>query len=312
LFLRDGAQLRKNSYVKIEHQRTVKTVLLLPTRYGVYTLSKKSYKELVKHIDFHPPVTPSHQKTHSRHVSRDYGEWPDFVDPAVGGAVKPPPERRYVVPVQQALPAPQVQQSPRPEHVRLKIPPRQVEQPVVTPYIQYEAFMSSHTPPRQIQQTPGPQHVQQIPPQQIQQTARPEHVQQILPPRQVDQLITNSYVTYNALSSLHTPPRQNQQAPRPEHVQQTFPPRQFQQPVTFPYVQYNALSSSYTPTRQTARTPPPRPVQPVPYVTRHPHTHGIRSQASGQSCGVDDVVVSIVVIVVLSIFVWLLWRVSNA
>jgi hypothetical protein len=110
-------------------------------RHGECTLKKKSYKELLRHIDFHPPATKSHQKTHGTHnTSHGYGEWPHNIAPAVGARVKPPPERRYAVHVQQALPS------------------HQVPQPFTTPYIQHNAFNSS-----QAERTPLLQPAQPVP-----------------------------------------------------------------------------------------------------------------------------------------------------
>jgi hypothetical protein len=109
-------------------------------RRGNCILKKKSYKELQKHIGFHPPVMKSHQKTYGTHnTSRLYEEWPRLVAPAVGGRVNPPPERRYAVHVQQA-------------------PPRQVPQTVTIPYIQHNAFN-----PSQAERTPLLQPVRPVP-----------------------------------------------------------------------------------------------------------------------------------------------------
>ncbi|KAH6613050.1 hypothetical protein C7974DRAFT_75248, partial [Boeremia exigua] len=107
LFLKDDARLHRNSYVKIEHQRNVKTVLLVPLRRGACALRKDSYKQLVRHISFHPPITTPHQRNPSTpNNSRDYGELPGFVVPAIERRVKPLPDGH----VQQSLPSRPIQQ----------------------------------------------------------------------------------------------------------------------------------------------------------------------------------------------------------
>lgn len=110
LFLKNDARLPSNSYVKIEPQRTVKTVLLVPLRQGVCKLREDSFKELVRHISFHPPIETLHRNqraSNTPNTLRIYGERPKFDAPAAEQRVKPLPAR-----FQQILPPRPGQQQP--------------------------------------------------------------------------------------------------------------------------------------------------------------------------------------------------------
>ncbi|KAH7073248.1 hypothetical protein FB567DRAFT_196317 [Paraphoma chrysanthemicola] len=91
LFLKDDARMHRNSYVKIEHQLNIKTVLLRPLHHQACTLRKDSYKELVRHIACHIPATKPKRMTHrKRNTSRNHQEWPELVNSAARGPVNPP------------------------------------------------------------------------------------------------------------------------------------------------------------------------------------------------------------------------------